>query len=50
VTFDTAIRLSEVTGTSAEFWATLSLRHDLWHALQKAKKRFSPGQAFAAVK
>lgn len=34
-----AIALAELTGTSAEFWMTLQMRHDLWHAMQEAKPR-----------
>lgn len=31
--------LADHTGTSPEFWATLQLRHDLWHAMQERKRR-----------
>lgn len=34
VTADTALRLAQVTGTSAEFWLHLQLNWDLWHALR----------------
>ena len=32
VTPDTALRLSRVFGTSAEFWLNLQMDWDLWHA------------------
>lgn len=28
------VRVAALTGTSAEFWATLQMRFDLWHAMQ----------------
>lgn len=28
------VKLGALLGTTAEFWATLQLRHDLWHTLQ----------------
>lgn len=28
------VKLGALLGTSAEFWATLQMRHDLWHAMQ----------------
>jgi addiction module HigA family antidote len=34
VTPDTALRLADLTGTSAEFWMNLQCRYDLWHAQQ----------------
>jgi antitoxin HigA-1 len=34
VTPDTALRLAQVTGMSADFWLGLQLDWDLWHALQ----------------
>ena len=34
LTLDDALELSEFTKTSPEFWATLQMRHDLWHAMQ----------------
>lgn len=32
ITPDTALRLSRLYGTSAEFWLNLQLHWDLWHA------------------
>jgi addiction module HigA family antidote len=37
VTPDTALRLAQVTGMSADFWLGLQQDWDLWHALQSAK-------------
>ena len=34
VTPDTALRLAQVTGVSADFWLGLQQDWDLWHALQ----------------
>jgi addiction module HigA family antidote len=34
VTPDTALRLAQVTGMSADFWLGLQLDWDLWHALR----------------
>lgn len=34
VTSDTALRLAQVTGMSADFWLGLQLDWDLWHALR----------------
>ena len=34
VTTDTALRLAQVTGMSAEFWLGLQQDWDLWHALR----------------
>ena len=34
VTPDTALRLAQVTGMSADFWLGLQSDLDLWHALQ----------------
>ncbi len=46
VTPDTAILLSEFTGTTAEFWMNIQAKYDLWHAqrdrdafLRSAKER-----------
>jgi addiction module HigA family antidote len=36
---DTALRLSELTGTSPEFWMNLQTRYDLWHAQQARARR-----------
>lgn len=30
------VKLAALLGTSAEFWATLQMRHDLWHAMRDA--------------
>lgn len=35
VTPETAVLLSALTGTSAEFWARLQTDYDLWHALRE---------------
>ena len=37
VTPDTALRLAQVTGMSAEFWLNLQTDWDLWHALRSKK-------------
>lgn len=34
VTADTALRLAQVTGMSADFWLGLQLDWDLWHLLR----------------
>ena len=34
VSADTALRLAQVTGMSADFWLGLQLDWDLWHALR----------------
>jgi addiction module HigA family antidote len=34
VTPDTALRLAQVTGMSADFWLGLQQDRDLWHALR----------------
>ena len=39
VTASTAIRLSELLGTSAEFWMNLQITWDLWHAYQAERRR-----------
>jgi addiction module HigA family antidote len=39
VTASTAIRLSELFGTSAEFWMNLQMSWDLWHAYQAERRR-----------
>ena len=36
VTPDTALRLAQVTGVSADFWLGLQQDWDLWHALQSS--------------
>ena len=37
VTPDTALRLAQVLGTSADFWLGLQLDWDLWHAMRSDK-------------
>lgn len=37
VTSDTALRLAQVLGMSADFWLGLQSDWDLWHAMQGAK-------------
>ncbi len=37
MTPDTALRLAQVLGMSAEFWLGLQLDWDLWHALHGSK-------------
>lgn len=39
VTPDTALRLAQVTGMSADFWLGLQSDWDLWHALRSAEAR-----------
>ena len=39
VTADTALRLSRLLGTSAEFWLNLQMAFDLWHAHQAERRR-----------
>src|SRR5437867_384486 len=39
VTPDTALRLSRVTGMSADFWLGLQFDWDLWHALRSKSAR-----------
>ncbi len=39
VTPDTALRLAQVTGMSADFWLGLQSDWDLWHALRSADAR-----------
>ena len=34
LTYDEAINLAKATNTSPEFWATLQMRHDLWHGMK----------------
>jgi len=36
VTPDTALRLAQVVGMSADFWLGLQLDRDLWHAMRGA--------------
>ncbi len=42
VTPDTAILLSELTGTSPEFWLNIQTKYDLWHAQQERMKLRAP--------
>jgi addiction module HigA family antidote len=39
VTPDTALRLADLTGTSAEFWMNLQNRYDLWQAAEARAHR-----------
>jgi addiction module HigA family antidote len=39
VTPDTALRLAQVLGTSADFWLGLQSDWDLWHALRSKEAR-----------
>jgi plasmid maintenance system antidote protein VapI len=39
VTPDTALRLADLTGTSAEFWMNLQCRYDLWQAAEARARR-----------
>lgn len=39
VTADTALRLAQVTGMSADFWLGLQVSWDLWHALRSPQGR-----------
>jgi addiction module HigA family antidote len=38
LTAELAVRLGEVTGTDPELWATIQMQHDLWHAIQSARR------------
>lgn len=31
------VKVAALMGTSVEFWATLQMRHDLWHAMRDRK-------------
>jgi addiction module HigA family antidote len=42
ITPDTALRLADLTGTSAEFWMTLQTRYDLTLAQQARADRGEP--------
>ncbi len=48
VTPETAVKLEQLTGVSAEFWCRLQMHYDLWNAYQ-AKKRgeLKIGEPFA---
>lgn len=37
ITPDTALRLERVLGMSADFWLSLQMKWDLWHAQREAK-------------
>ena len=39
LTYEGVLDLAEFTKTRPEFWATLQMRHDLWHAMQNRKSR-----------
>ncbi len=39
VTSDTALRLAQVTGMSADFWLGLQSDWDLWHALRSGEAK-----------
>ncbi len=39
VTLDTALRLAQVTGMSADFWLGLQSDWDLWHALRSKEAK-----------
>jgi addiction module HigA family antidote len=39
VTPDTALRLSDLTGTSPEFWLNVQARYDLWYAQRDRVRR-----------
>ena len=39
VTPDTALRLADLTCTSAEFWMNLQCRYDLWQAAEARARR-----------
>jgi len=51
VTPDTALRLAQVTGMSADFWLGLQLDWDLWHALRsKDAERIGHLEPLAAAR
>ena len=52
VSAETAVILSEVLGTTPEFWMGLQADHDLWHAMQRrvAAKARGPGARRRAVR
>jgi antitoxin HigA-1 len=47
---DVAVRLAALTRVPAQFWMRLQANHDLWHAIQGARrrKRVIPGKSFDA--
>jgi len=48
VTPETAILFEAMTGFGATAWCKMQMHHDLWHAMQAAKKikRLLPGEPF----
>ena len=42
LTYEDAIDLGQATNTSPEFWATLQMRHDLWHAMKARQNEMGP--------
>jgi addiction module HigA family antidote len=52
ISAEMAIRLAKFLGTTAEFWLTLQMHHDLWHAERRvrAKVRVSPLARLRAVR
>jgi addiction module HigA family antidote len=38
LSYEAVLDLADFTKQSAEFWATLQMRHDLWHAMQARKQ------------
>ena len=53
VTPDTALRLAQVLGMSADFWLGLQLDWDLWHAMRSSKAskigRLAPLRHFSLI-
>jgi addiction module HigA family antidote len=48
VTPDTAVKLEQLTGVSAEFWCRLQMQYDVWHAYQAQKRgELKVGKPFA---
>ncbi len=51
MTPDTALRLAQVTGMSADFWLGLQLDWDVWHALRsKDAERIGHLEPLAAAR
>ncbi len=42
LTVEGIVDLALLTKTSPEFWATLQMRHDVWHELQRRRKAKKP--------
>ena len=42
ISADMSIRLSEALGMGPEFWSSLQLDYDLWHASRKNRTRVEP--------